>query len=462
MKFNKLLWMSLTLMIVQILSGKNLTLVERIDPSNHELLDVEIAGNIMMIPGGLGGTAIFNVIDPLSPVQISSISIPEFEYNRAYNWEIKGQVAYGSGRADGMVVISLSSHSNPYIISYLGASDPYSYEHLRANNTTLLVSAHSGGVLFYDITNHHEPEFMSQVTTDNAWATALNGNLAYVADGDAGVSVIDFQDPENPSLLTTVGTSGAAKDVRIQNGRLFVAVGNSGVDLFDINEPEMPQFITNYNTTGFASRIALMGNDRVAVSDWDDLEVLEWNGTALEKVGFKNTGGRVMAAEAIGDVIYSAEWRYLQVFDFGQVNGADIDLSIREINFPFMEDGESDTVTVQLTNNGNNILEFDWTYITHEDFSAETQLDPLVPNHSYLLDVVYTGNNPNASGVYNFQTNDPDEETVGIQLTGNYNGINVGETPPDFSLPIVANGSGMFSLSEQLGKVVVIAFFAPW
>ncbi|NQU67929.1 MAG: hypothetical protein HQ510_08315 [Candidatus Marinimicrobia bacterium] len=303
MRFKNLLQISLTLMIMQPMFGKNLTLANRIDPSNHELLDVEIAGNIMMIPGGLGGTAIFNVSDPLSPVQISSISIPEFEYNRAYNWEIKGLVAYGSGRADGMVIVSLSDASNPYIITYIGTSDPFSYEHIRANSTTLLVSAHTSGVLFYDITNHQEPEFLSQVTTENAWATALNGELAYVADGEAGVSVIDFQDPENPILLTTVGTSGAAKDVRMQNGRLFVAVGNAGVDLFDISEPVAPQLIANYNTTGFASRIGLMGNDRVAVSDWDDLEVLEWNGTALEKVGFKNTGGRVMAAEANGDVI---------------------------------------------------------------------------------------------------------------------------------------------------------------
>ncbi|NQU67928.1 MAG: hypothetical protein HQ510_08310 [Candidatus Marinimicrobia bacterium] len=159
---------------------------------------------------------------------------------------------------------------------------------------------------------------------------------------------------------------------------------------------------------------------------------------------------------------YSAEWRYLQVFDFGPVDGPDIDLSIREINFPFMEEGESDTITIELANNGSNILEFDWTYITHEDFSAETQLEPLVPYHNYSLDVVYTGNSPNASGVYNFQTNDPDEGIVGIQLTGNYTGINVGESPPDFSLPIVANGSGIFNLSNQLGKVVVIAFFAPW
>ena len=182
MKFNKMLWVSLTFVIVQTMSAKNLTIVERMDRSNHELLDLECAGNIMMISGGLGGTAIFNLNDPLFSVQISSISIPEFEYNRAYNWEIKGQFAYGSGRATGMVVISLSSPSNPYIISYLGVSDPYSYEHLRANNTTLLVSAHSGGVLFYDITNHQEPEFLSQVTTENAWATALNGSLAYVAD----------------------------------------------------------------------------------------------------------------------------------------------------------------------------------------------------------------------------------------------------------------------------------------
>ena len=56
-----------------MLNGKNLTILETIDPSNHELLDVEISGNYMIIPGGLGGASVFDVSDPVNPIQISTI-----------------------------------------------------------------------------------------------------------------------------------------------------------------------------------------------------------------------------------------------------------------------------------------------------------------------------------------------------------------------------------------------------
>jgi len=58
-------------------------------------------------------------------------------------------------------------------------------------------------------------------------------------------------------------------------------------------------------------------------------------------------------------------------------------------------------------------------------------------------------------------SNDPDEPSIQVQLIGNYDGGIVGIEAPDFTLPIVANGSGNFILSDHLGKIVVLAFFAP-
>ena len=58
-------------------------------------------------------------------------------------------------------------------------------------------------------------------------------------------------------------------------------------------------------------------------------------------------------------------------------------------------------------------------------------------------------------------SNDPDESVIEVQLVGNYDGGIVGVEAPDFSLPIVANGTGSFTLSNHQGQVVVLAFFAP-
>ena len=48
-----------------------------------------------------------------------------------------------------------------------------------------------------------------------------------------------------------------------------------------------------------------------------------------------------------------------------------------------------------------------------------------------------------------------------LDRNGNIDGANLGEPAVDFELDYIANGEGSFRLSDQLGKVVVIAFFAP-
>ncbi len=440
---------------------RNLTILQRIDPSNHELLDVEISGDLMMIPGGLGGVSIFDVNDPYHPQQLSSMNITGCEYGRTYNWEIRGNYAYGAGRDCGIAVLNISNPSSPNLVGFVGAALPTSYEDVEVRNGILVTAAHTDGVLFFDVSDPTNSQYLSQIVTDNAWSVAVRDNIAYAANGDAGLVIIDYSNVNDPLLLGTYPTSGGAKDVRLSGDLLYLAVGNSGVDLFDISDPSNAQFLANYNTSGFASRVAVTGN-RVAVSDWSDLEILHWDGSELNLVGYKNTGGRVMAVGAIDDLIYSAEWRYVHLFEYGQVSGPDIDLSTREINFPQLEPGESDTATVTIENSGSNMLNFDMVWTTNDEYDVETELPLLVPNHSLDVDIVYTADSQNSFAEYVFRTDDPDEPEVSILLNGNNNGIQQGQTAPDFSIPIAANGSGMFQLSDHLGEVIILAFFAPW
>lgn len=447
------------------LNGKNLTIEQKITPSNYELLDVEIENNLMMIPGGLGGTSIFNISDPQNPVEISSISIPGCDYGRVYNWEINGSFAFAAGRDCGIAIVNLTNPEYPEFISLIDPEgiegETRTYEDIESIGNILIAAIHSGGLRFFNIENPEHPLLISSIITDNAWSIAIKDDHVFVADGESGLSVIDFADALNPILINVIETSGGAKDVRIKDNTLYLAVGEGGVDAFDISNLDIPVFKSNYNTTGFASRVALV-NDRIAVSDWDDLEVLEWFNDELVLSGFKNTGGRTMAVGAVGDVIFSAEWRYLYVFSYGNILDSDIDLSIREINFPFTPIGESNILSFDLSNNGSNDLEFEFVFISGTEFIANEDLTTLPPDSTITLDIEYFPSSSNASSEYVFRTNDPDEYETNVVVIGNNNGINIGEPAPNFELPIIYNGGGNFQLTDYLGSVVVIAYFAPW
>ena len=168
-----------------------------------------------------------------------------------------------------------------------------------------------------------------------------------------------------------------------------------------------------------------------------------------------------MAIGTRDSVIFSAEWQHLQTFSFGEISDTDMDISSWDISFPELEIGESDTFDLLVENNGQFPLGIPQPDINHSDFRAVNFPDYLDPGDSTIAQVIYTRSDQNASGVMQILSNDPDESEITVQLTGNYEGGIVGIEAPDFTLPIVANGSGDFTLSDHEGKIVVMAFFAP-
>ena len=171
-----------------------------------------------------------------------------------------------------------------------------------------------------------------------------------------------------------------------------------------------------------------------------------------------------LPAEAINaaeNYIYSAEWMWLQVFEYGEIEDADIDISSWELNYPYVENGDSYTLSLDVTNNGNSTLNIEDQYISNTDFQIENPLQNLSPGESQTVNIIYFADEGNSSSGYRIFINDPDEPEIIVELNGNIDGINIGEPAPDFELDVIANGSGSFQLSDHLGQIVVLAFFAP-
>ena len=168
-----------------------------------------------------------------------------------------------------------------------------------------------------------------------------------------------------------------------------------------------------------------------------------------------------MAVATKENYIYSAEWASVQAFQFGPVDGADIDLSTLELNYPFVNNGDSYSLSLEVFNNGNSSLIIQDDYVTNSEFEVINNLSDLEPGQSQIVEIVYNASSNNSAGVYRIYTNDSDQPLVMCETNGNIDGANIGEPAIDFELNYIANGDGSFRLSDQLGKVVVIAFFAP-
>ena len=187
-----------------------------------------------------------------------------------------------------------------------------------------------------------------------------------------------------------------------------------------------------------------------------------WN--SCQNIENKNTGYRTMSINTKGNVIFSAEWRHLQVFEYGPIDAPDLDISSHDISFPEIGVGDKDTIQLILKSNGSEAIEFEYDYFSHPDFTTPSILNTLDPGDSIIVNVVYTKSGNNASGVYNIPSNDNDEPIITCEVLGNYDGVNVGMPAPDFTLPTAANGTNNFNLTQHWsnnGEIVVITFFSP-
>lgn len=443
------------------LYGKNLSILSRSALTNFELLDVYINENLAYIPAGLGGLNIVDISDPADPIVMSEYRANNCDWGRMYAWAANDEYAFGAGRECGIHIIDVKDPSSPRFISQYADQGDLRYEHVELQGAYLFLSRHQGGVEIVEASNPASPRKINVLSTVNAWASLAHDSLLFVADGASGIKIVDISVIQNPVILASFQTSGSAKDLALHGKHLFVAVGAAGVDMIDISDPEHPILRDNYNTSGYASRVSA-NNHIVAVSDWDDVEILSHQNKKLERVGYKNTGGRVMAIGLSDSIVLSAEWAKLTIYQYGEIPEADIDMSTRRIEFSRTLPGDFQGQSFVIENNGGTALTISDEKIQNSDFSIQFGSFRLLPGDSTRVDVTYRPASTRWRGELTFSSTDPDESVSNVVFAGNYDvGPMVGDPVPTFQLQSI-NGFGAVHTDELLGSPVVIAFFTAW
>jgi hypothetical protein len=470
MLYKKIINIFITLILLTSnINALNLTLTDFHNPAANHLLDAEVVNDILIISGMLQGIEFYNIANPNQLDHLTNFTLSsgggggggggggtKSNCVRAID-----NYAYFTS-SNGLYIVDISNPSNPQSLGSVSGTNNLNLENLDVYENILAVCAHEDGLLLYDISNPSSPQLSFTINTENAWAAAIRNNIIYIADQNF-ISIYNITNLSNPSFIRSIETSNLIKDIVVSDNLLYVAIGTDGVNVYSISEDNFnnPLYLDNYNTGTMANRISILDNYTLAVSDWEDIDVLEWDGFSFNQVGYKNTGNRTMAIATKENFIYSAEWASVQAFEYGDIQGPDIDLNTWELNYPYVGNGDSYSLSLDVINNGNELLSIIDNYTTNSEFLILNPLTTLQPGQMQTVEIIYSASNLNASGSYRIFSNDEDESEIICETNGNIDGANIGEAASDFELEYVANGFGSFKLSDHLGKVVVIAFFAP-
>lgn len=129
---------------------------------------------------------------------------------------------------------------------------------LTAGTATVLVSYRGKSALVSVDVETFDPIPVAAINTPGyAYDVAVQGNIAFVADGNALIA-INVGDPSAPAIIGSQSLPGAF-DVALLGTRAFVAQGNSGLGIVDISNPASLSLLSQFDTTSTVDGIAIGG-----------------------------------------------------------------------------------------------------------------------------------------------------------------------------------------------------------
>ena len=140
------------------------------------------------------------------------------------------------------------------------ASD-YTDVAIRGPNASHLYAASDWGLEIFTLIEPTQPARIGEIATPGrARSVAIGGDTAYVADGAAGVQVIDIAVPSKPSLVKTLGGFTSVQRVRVADDKLYVLDRDRGLLVFnlrDVHNMQIPRPRRFFRTAGTPVNVAI-------------------------------------------------------------------------------------------------------------------------------------------------------------------------------------------------------------
>ncbi|MHB9048779.1 MAG: Ig-like domain-containing protein [Pirellulales bacterium] len=165
------------------------------------------------------------------------------------------------------------------------------------------------GLTTIDFANPSAPVPLGRYDTSGyAHGVAVSGTMAYMADGDAGLQIIDVTDPADPVLVGCYKTGGYAHGVAVSGSLVYLADDDAGLRIIDVTNPAAPMLMGTFDTSGSACAVAVSGT-LAYVADYEaGLQIIDVANAGLPvRLGGYDTAGSARAVAVSGSLAYVAD-----------------------------------------------------------------------------------------------------------------------------------------------------------
>jgi len=254
--------------------------------------------SLYLVANGLVG--LFEVQDPLAPQQVGWVAGPLSPR----------RVSLANGRA-----IMLGFASQIWAFALEGINLPHEILHtttrgdpvdLKAAGNRAFVADGEAGLTVWDFaTSAALTEIGNLSAISAANDIALWGDYAYLADGQAGVRVFSLSDPDHPAEVARFQTAAPATGLSINGLQLYIAEQTSGLEILDIRQPVRPVRLAFLPLSGQVEGVTVRGNYAYVAGGTEGLMVVRISDPAHPAViGRSQAPGYAEAVTATADRVF--------------------------------------------------------------------------------------------------------------------------------------------------------------
>ena len=173
------------------------------------------------------GVVFVDLSNEMEPSQIGTFFLEGY----ARDIVTLGSMAYAVDSPTGLYVFDLSGTGPWEPVGVLqGPSPPQRstevFDLSGGQERRILCGVGGGDLQVYDVTDPVAPvKTAAFETPGRALGVAIDGNLAYVADGQAGLQVVDLSTPSAPRVVGGFETERPARDVAVGDSVVLLVVG---------------------------------------------------------------------------------------------------------------------------------------------------------------------------------------------------------------------------------------------
>jgi hypothetical protein len=146
-------------------------------------------------------------------------------------------------------------------------------------------------------------------------SVAVSGSIAYVGQG-ATFAALDISNPGEITLLDAIPLPDFAEQIRVIDSLAYVADGEGGLQIIDVHNPNNLSVRGNHITTEGMHDVAVV-DSFVYVADTSSMKIIDVADPAMPVLigSFIVPYGRCFGIEVIGDLAYVAGTRNLYIVD---------------------------------------------------------------------------------------------------------------------------------------------------